>query len=778
MFFFLYNVAAILLAPVAVPYWLLRSRAKGQPWRGLSERLGYLGSLSDQTPVDSIWLHAVSVGEVLSVVPVLQQLRRRFPDSSLYVSTSTATGRKLADEKLAGLVEGVFSAPLEFPWCVARVFRTLRPRVLIIAETEIWPNYFFQAKRFGAEVLLINGRMSDRSAPRYRALNWFFKPVLREADAILTQSESDRERFIAAGAPERKTRVGGNLKYDFELPNAALPQDIEFFFRNAAPDKIVVAGSTREGEEALLAQTFRDVASSHRRSLFVVAPRHPQRFDEAERAFDQFPVVRRSMLPTATVPSLPAVLLLDSLGELAALYSHADVVFVGGSLNGWGGHNVLEPAVSGLPVIVGPSMQNFRQITDDLLEVGGLLQVDSADQLSTALKRLLSNPRERATLGENGRQLAASKRGATKTCVDEAEKLFHRALLRRPPTYIRSLALRPFAALWSLASRLHRSMYALGLLARKKLRSPVICVGNLTVGGVGKTPTVAWLVEQLTQANRKPAVLTRGYGRDSAPAIEIVEPGQDIDSRKIGDEPALLARRFRSSAPTTILGIGADRYTVGSAIESKSDSDLFILDDGFQHWSLARDLDIVLIDTTQPLIYENVLPLGRLREPLSGLKRADVILLTRTKPERDYSRLVAGIRRWNKSVPVFRSRTKASHLTSADAQQRFPLEHLRDMPLVAFCGIGNPGAFWQQLSGLNYEVASRTQFKDHHRYTNSDIDRINKVATVAGAAAVVTTAKDLMNIDSAQRFVKPIYALEIELEVDESDELLTIVTSL
>ena len=777
MFFFLYNLAVILLAPVAIPYWLLRSRAKGQPWRSLPERLGYLGSLSDQTPLDSIWLHAVSVGEVLSVIPVLEQLRQRFPNSSLFVSTSTATGRELADEKLSGLVDGVFSAPLEFPWCVARVFRALRPRLLIIAETEIWPNYFFQAKRFGTEVLLINGRMSDRSAPRYRSLKWFFGPVLRLADAILTQSESDRERFIAAGAPEQTTSVAGNLKYDFEAPDTAV-DELRAFLKSAAPELVVVAGSTREGEEAILAGVFREASVAYPQSLFVVAPRHPQRFDEAERELVGFPVIRRSHLPIAAVPSLPAVLLLDTLGELAGLYAHADVVFMGGSLNGWGGHNVLEPALSGRPVVVGPSMQNFRQITDDLLKVGGLLQVDSADELNVALKRLLGDPSERANLGENGRRLAESKRGATKRCIDQAEKLFNRALLRYPPRCSRWFALRLPSALWSLAIRLHRQLYERGILRRKELRSPVICVGNMTVGGVGKTPTVAWLVEQLAGANRNPAVLTRGYGRDNAAAVEILRAGQDIDPRKIGDEPALLATRFQATAPAALIGIGADRFDVGTRVESSSKTDVFVLDDGFQHWRLARDLDIVLIDTTQPLIDDHVLPLGRLREPISDLKRADVILLTRTKPERDYSRLLAEIRRWNSSAPVFHSRTTASHLTSADRQQRFPVEHLVVKPVVAFCGLGNPVAFWRQLSDLNYEIASRVPFPDHHRYSRQDIDYLNAVAKSVAANAIVTTAKDLMNVEAAHKFALPIYALEIEFQVDEPDELLSIVMNL
>lgn len=776
MFCFFYNLALTLLAPAALPWWLLRSRAKGQPWSSLPERLGRLGALTNPTPRGSIWLHAVSVGEILSAQPLLRLLRERFPATPLYVSASTAAGRQLAEQKLGAAADAVFAAPLEFPWCVARVFRALRPGLLIVLETEIWPNYFLQAERFGAQTLLLNARMSDRSAPRYARLRRFFGPVLRRAGAVLAQSETDRQRFLAAGAPPARTRVGGNLKYDFTAPQAALADDLAAFLRNAAPDPLIVAGSTREGEEALLAAAFHQAAAGRPRALFIVAPRHPQRCADAARALDGLPLVRRSQIDPAAPPALPAVLLLDTLGELAALYPLADVVFMGGSLNGWGGHNVLEPAPAKRPVIVGPAMHNFRQIADDLLAAGGLLQVASAAELPAALLRLLDDPAERRAIGENAFRLARSKRGAAARGADEAAKLFRRALPRRPPPLARRLALELPALLWNAASRLRLYAYASGLRQPRRLNAPVLSIGNLTAGGTGKTPAAAWLVERLAAAGVRAAVLTRGYGRDRPRAMHVLRPndGGKIDPRAVGDEPALLAARFRRTAPRAVIGVGADRFAVGRRLEAEGAPDVFVLDDGFQHLRLARDLDILLIDAAQPLFDACPLPLGRLREPVSGLRRADAVVLTRTEPEGDYTALAAAVRRWNPAAPVFHARAAAAHFVRAQDGAALPLDSLRGKRVLAFCGLGAPAAFRRQLAALGCEIAAWRAFPDHRRYTRADRRGLARAAQAARADALLTTVKDLMNLAPPRSFAPPLYALEIEFRIDEADALLAL----
>ena len=415
--FFAYNLLLALASVVLLPYSLFRGWKRGQPWRRLPERLGWLPTLFHQTPADSIWLHAVSVGEVSSCAHLLQQLRRRFPSAPLFVSTTTATGQQMALEKLGGCVDGVFYTPLDLSFAVRRVLRRLRPRLVIVAETEIWPNLFRETKRTGAGLLLVNGRISDQSAASYRRFRFFFRHVLRCPDRILTQSATDRDRFLAAGAPRETVAIGGNLKYDFEPANAELPADLADFLARLQPKPLLLAGSTREDEEKPVVEAFRLVARPKPRALLVVAPRHPQRFDEAAQvlASSGIAYLRRSELGRALSGdlALPAALLLDSLGELASLYRAADVVFVGGSLNGWGGHNVLEPALYGRAVVVGPYMQNFRAIAETLLSQGGLVQVAAAAELGPALLRLVENPDEAARLGERARQIAEAQRGAT-----------------------------------------------------------------------------------------------------------------------------------------------------------------------------------------------------------------------------------------------------------------------------------------------------------------------------------------------------------------------------
>lgn len=779
---FLYNLSLVALAPLALPYWVVRSWAKGHPWRSLPEALGRLRFPVDTTAPSPIWFHAVSVGEVLASLPFLRQLHRELPSVPIYLSTGTPSGRQLAEARLGGIVQGFFRAPVELPWCVASVFSRLRPRALIIAETELWPNYFFQAKRFGAAALVVNGRLSDRSAPRYRALRFLFGPVLQCADLVLAQSPADRDRFIAAGCPTIKARSAGNFKYDADSasPEGDPPTDLERFLECANPDPLIVAGSTREGEEAMLAPALRAIAAKRNRLLVIDAPRHPHRFDEAERALATtgLPVLRRSRLDPSHPCSLPAILLLDSLGELASLYPRADLVFVGGSLNGWGGHNILEPVLHGRPVVVGPHMQNFRQITRDLLQAGGLLQVANDDELSRALQDLIANSARREALGRAGQAWALSQSGASERASQEAVRLYRRARPRQAASGVARVTLRPLATCWSAASRVRRWAYERGILARHRLAAPVISIGNLTVGGTGKTPMVAWLVERLAQAGHTAAVLTRGYGRDNSHRTHLAPAASGADPRLLGDEPAMLARRFASSAPSALLAVGADRYAAGRMAEGHGDIDFLVLDDGLQHLKLERSLEIVLLDGSQPFGNGYMLPLGSLREPPSSLAKADIVLVTRTEPEFDYQRLRAEVRNWNPRAPVFHARTVPRRLVDLRSGEACELAALASKRVAAFCGIGNPRAFWKQVRKAAREIVARRAFRDHHRYTPPELDQLNRLAAAQGAQAFVTTEKDAMNLPAAERLLLPTFVLEIDLEIDDAEELLARVKAL
>ncbi len=778
----LYNLLLAVLAPLALPYWVLRGRAKGHPWSSLPEALGLPRFQHDATARNSIWFHAVSVGEVLASLPFLRQLRRELPSVPLYVSTGTPSGRQLAEEKLRGIADAVFRAPVELPCCIAKVFSRLRPRVLIVTETELWPNYFFQAKRFGAAVLLVNGRISDRSAPQYKAFRFLFGPVLKCADLVLAQSPVDRERFLAAGSLQAATRLGGNLKYDFDSPasEGELSADLRQFLECTAPDLLIVAGSTREGEERMLTPALRAVATQQHRVLFVDAPRHPTRFDEAERALagSGLPVVRRSRLDASLPCRLPAILVLDSLGELATLYPRADFAFVGGSLNGWGGHNVLEPVLHGRPVVVGPTMQNFRQITADLLRVGGLIQVGNAAELPSVFADLAADTARREAVGQAGQSWARAQQGASARASAEAIRLYRSALPRRPPSIRALLALRLPSAIWGAIARLRRSLYGSGLLSSNRLSTPVVSVGNLTVGGTGKTPVVAWLVERLASAGHAAAVLTRGYGRSAAGLTHMLRAGEEADPRIVGDEPAILARRFAASAPRTLVAVGADRCANGRLVEKGGGIDFLVLDDGFQHMQLERSLNVVLLDGSQPFGNGYLLPLGRLREPPSSLKGADIVLVTRVDPELDYSRLHAAVREWNPHAPILHAETAVRGLVDLRSDTADTLDALAGKRVAAFCGIGNPLAFWMQTRKLGCEIVLRRAYRDHHRYTPRDLAHLRRAAGAAEAEAFLTTVKDSMNLGAALELELPAYALQIDLEIDRPEELLARVLSL
>lgn len=526
----------------------------------------------------------------------------------------------------------------------------------------------------------------------------------------------------------------------------------------------------------MLAPALRSLADRESGLLAIVAPRHPARFDEAARALgaSSLPVVRRSSLKTAAAPKLPMVLLLDSLGELAAVYRDADLVFVGGSLNGWGGHNVLEPVLFGRPVIVGPAMQNFRGITNDLLQVGGLVQVPDAQALARKLVELATDAPQRESIGRKGKERAESLRGASERTADHVATCYADALTRQPPGTLATLALGPISVLWSLVAKLRRSAHEAGLVASRQLSLPVISVGNLTVGGTGKTPAVAWLVERLADRGLASAVLTRGYRRKSRERVSLHPASGSADPALMGDEAAMLARHFVTAAPNTIFAIGADRYEAGKEVESKSEIHVLVLDDGFQHLRLRRSLNIVLVDCSNPFGNGFCLPLGRLREPVESLKHADVALLTRTRPGSAHTKLCKRLREINPGIQIFRSRMSIRRLIDASTGDPADLGSLRGERVGVFCGIGNPASFRRQVSDTGAEIVYTQDFRDHYRYAQTDLDSLTKAATTFNAWALVTTAKDAVNL-SGLALPMRLYVLEIELTVDDPERLLELV---
>ena len=354
------------------------------------------------------------MGEVLSLVELIRQVQESVPHTPIYISCSTLAGRELADAKFSKSVEGVFYAPLDLPFAVRRVLRLIRPSVLVVIETEIWPNLYYEAKRSGASVVVVNGRISDKAAPKYKKFRWFFSAVFARVDAILVQSAQDEQRFIAAGAAADRIRVAGNLKYDFQAASGEGPELVVRLLRRPLWIAASTTGPMRTGDvdedDAVLAAHAQLVKSWPGLQL-LIAPRKPERFNEVAEKIKAagFEFARRSEMHSAT--PIPSVILLDSIGELGSLFSHSDLVFMGGTLAERGGHNILEPAVCSKPVIAGPHMENFAAIRDRFLAARGYVPIESAGQLETAIHELLGDEGSRGSLGARAKALAESERG-------------------------------------------------------------------------------------------------------------------------------------------------------------------------------------------------------------------------------------------------------------------------------------------------------------------------------------------------------------------------------
>ena len=372
-----------------------------------------------------LWVHAVSVGEVNSIRPLIDALNLK--SSQLCISTTTETGQRLARQLFRDRAR-IFYFPLDWPWLCRKYLRSLDPAAVLVVETEIWPGFIAAARESGVPVVLVNGRISDRSFARYRRFRRPLRPFLRQLDRLCMQSARDRDRIVELGSPASRTGSVGNLKYDYSLGRdtgrAALTRRIRNLF---GADPIWVCGSTREGEEEQLLDAFQETRREFPDLRVVLAPRHPRRSDEISGLLRQRGLVhlKRSSLNgfrDTGSPSRPEVLVLDTIGELAHLYELAQVVFVGGSLVAWGGHNIIEAAHFGKPILVGPHMHNFRDMARNFLDGGAALQVRNSGELARRLRELLGSEAARRGLGDNARRILRENRGAvdrTARIVDE-----------------------------------------------------------------------------------------------------------------------------------------------------------------------------------------------------------------------------------------------------------------------------------------------------------------------------------------------------------------------
>jgi 3-deoxy-D-manno-octulosonic-acid transferase len=440
--YFIYSLLMGFAVLLLIPYWLLKGLRHGKYFANLGQRLGFsfatLGKLPRNRP-GAIWIHAVSVGEALSGVTLARRLKQTYPDRPLVISTTTLTGQALARERMP-FADAIFYFPLDWAFCVRRALRAVRPAIVTVLETEIWPNFLREARRTGVPVVFVSGRISDRSFSRYQrflgVFGFFLRPFLRhalaDATSFLMQSEKDAERIRALGAPAERVEVSGNLKYDLELPaTTPISQWLVAEAQRRGRSPIIVAGSVVATEEPHALIAFGTLQGEYPKALLVLAPRKPECFESAAEFIDEShrKFIRRSQLPIpgpsqngaltgeASIPDDVTVILLDTIGELASLYRVADGAFVGGSLVPSGGHNILEPAAFGKIPVFGPSMENFREIAERFTAAGAAVQVESPEDAGVAWIEFMRNPERAARMGETARDLVESSRGATDRAI-------------------------------------------------------------------------------------------------------------------------------------------------------------------------------------------------------------------------------------------------------------------------------------------------------------------------------------------------------------------------
>jgi 3-deoxy-D-manno-octulosonic-acid transferase len=414
--YLLYSIASFAALVAVAPVLAYRALRHGKYLSGLRQRLGYLPVAFNLDAEESIWVHAVSVGEVLAVRPILAELRTRYPGLRLFLSTTTMSGQHLARTSITD-VDGVFYFPFDWINCVRRTLDQVKPRMFVMVETEIWPNLLRECRRRGIVTLLVNGRISHRSFPRYRLVKPFVRRVLADVDRFCVQGEETERRLVALGADPARIVVTGSLKFDALYPvlPGRGPARVMRFFRVAPIRPVLVAGSTVKGEEEPVIRAFnraRATSAGHG-ALLVIAARHPERFADVERLCRQegLRTVRRTELPIDADPRADAVIL-DTIGELAQLYQLATVVFVGGSLVPAGGHNILEPAVHGKPIVFGPHMENFGEITREFLAHDAAVRVTNERDLDDTIVGLMGDSVRRARLGAAAKALVLANRGA------------------------------------------------------------------------------------------------------------------------------------------------------------------------------------------------------------------------------------------------------------------------------------------------------------------------------------------------------------------------------
>ena len=809
----LYNIAALLIVLLIVPMFLVRAVRE----RGFVERIrqsfGFFPehALDKVEKTDCIWVHAASVGEIVATSPLIKEFRKEFPKSPILVSVVTTSGYEMANRIIKD-ADAIIYFPLDLPWLAGHVLKRIRPRVFLPVETELWPNFLKTARQIHVPVMMVNGRISDKSVRQYKHLHSILRDMIGTVKVFAMQSPIDAEYIMRLGAPKELVTVTGNTKFDQTYTDVS-PAEKQALIESMGlqeNDGIFLAGSTHRGEEEFVLQAFRAVREKHPGARLVIAPRELLRTAEVSHICKSagFTVARRTELQER-VGAGEDVVILDTIGELGRIYSIADVVYVGGSLIPHGGHNILEPAAHGKAIIVGHHMFNFKDTHALFTKRNACITVNNAAELARETVRLFDDSEHRRRMEAETLAIVSENKGASRKSAiilhemleayeSQAENL-HRVRatqkLANFQTYFIDLVhskevdgvftnlllvvLYVFSLLYGLLLNARLAGYRAGLFSKKRLGCFVISLGNVTVGGTGKTPTAQRLARDIRDMGYRVVILNRGYRAKWHGEVGIVSDGEKLhmDAAEAGDEAYMLAKHL----PNVPVLIGAERAKTGRYAIEHFGAEVAILDDGYQHWQLARDLDILLIDAVNVFGNGHILPRGTLREPISHIDRADVCLLTKVDQAEDgaCAYIKETVHKYNTGAQIVESvHHPRCFVPLADwytniAGDGIDVSRIQGKRIMAVSAIGNPASFEQTLASLGAVIVESLRYPDHHDYTMSEMTGVFSQAERRDVEAIVITEKDAVKIPAdvaRETWSVPVYVISVEVTFGEGAE--------
>ncbi|MCI6159520.1 MAG: tetraacyldisaccharide 4'-kinase [Selenomonadaceae bacterium] len=811
---FLYNFAAILVVILIIPVFMVRSvREKGFVER-IRQSLGFFPehALEKVEKRDCIWVHAASVGEIVATSPLIKEFRREFPRSPILVSVVTTSGYEMA-RRIIKDADAIIYFPLDLPWLAGHVLRRIHPRVFLPVETELWPNFLKTARALRIPVMMVNGRISDRSVKQYKHLHSILSDMIGTVKLFAMQSSIDADYIMRLGAEPKLVTVTGNTKFDQTYTDVS-PEEKQQIIREMGleqNDGIFLAGSTHRGEEEFVLAAFSAVRKKHPHARLVIAPRELLRTQEVVHLCRKagFTVACRTELQKRA-PENEDIIILDTIGELGKVYSIGDVIYVGGSLVPHGGHNILEPAAHGKAIIVGHYMFNFKDTHALFKNRNACLTVNNGRELTREVVRLFDEPDERRRMEKETLAIVNENKGASRKSAvllrkmldayesdEETRRVRSTQKIANLQTYFIDLVhskevhgvgmhllmgvLYVFSLIYASLVNLKLAGYHLGVLKKEKLDCFVISLGNVTVGGTGKTPTAQRLAKDIRDMGYKVVILNRGYRAKWHGDVGIVSDGRKLymDAKEAGDEAFMLAKHL----PQVPVLIGAERAKTGRYAIEHFGAEVAILDDGYQHWQLHRDLDILLVDAVNVFGNGYILPRGTLREPISHISRADVCLLTKVDQaaEGACSYIRDTIHRYNPRASVVESVHQPKNFVPLEdwhvdiSGEGEDVSKIRGHRIMAVSAIGNPASFEQTLSDLGTVIIESLRYPDHHDYTVHEMQDILEQAENLGAEAIVITEKDAVKIPAevimARRNI-PIFVICVEVTFKDGRDML------